>query len=84
MDFLNYGDVSFLRNSNIGRLCEHPNNIVGQGVWYDIFQVQNTKRLWLVNKIVTTMNSDKYLRGSFSLYLSCAAGILNSLKGIHF
>jgi len=42
MDLLNFRDVSFLPSSSIGRLCEDLNNIVGQGVWYDTFQVHNT------------------------------------------
>ena len=37
-----------------------------------------------LNGIVTTMNSDKNLCGSFGLYPSYAAGILNSVKEIHF
>jgi len=37
-----------------------------------------------VNDIVTTMNSDKVLCGSFGLYPSYVAGILNSVKQIHF
>jgi len=32
--------------------------ITGQGILYDTFQDQNTKWLWLVNDIVTTMNSN--------------------------
>ena len=69
-------------NSSIRRLCEDL-NIVGQGIWYDTFQVQNTEWLWLVNNIVTTMNSDKVC-GCFGLYPSYVAGILNSVKEIHF
>jgi len=46
--------------------------------------MKNTKWLWLVNDIVSTMNSDKVLRGSFGLYPSYTAGILNSVKEIHF
>jgi len=84
MHFLNFRDVSFLLNSSIGRLYEDLNNIVGQGVWYDTFQVKITKLLWLVNDIVTTMNSDKVLCGSFGLYPSYVPGILNSVKEIHF
>jgi len=60
------------------------NTIVGEGVWYDTFQVKNSKCLILVNDIVTTMNNDKVLCGSFGLYPSYAAGILNSVKEIHF
>ena len=84
MDLLNFRDVSYLPDSSFRRLCEDFNNIVGQGVWYDTFQVKNTKWLWLVNDIVTTMHSDKVLCGSFGLYPSYAAGIINSVKEIHF
>ena len=83
MGFLNFRDVSFLPNSSIGPLCEDLNNIVRQSVGYDIFQVLNTKWLWLVNDIVTTMKSDKVLCGSFGLYPSYAASILKSVKQIH-
>jgi len=78
MHFLNIRDVSFPPNSSMRHLCEDLNNIVGKGVWYDTFQVQNTKSLWLVNNIVTTMSNDKVLCDSFGLNPSCAADILNS------
>ena len=55
MDFLDFSDVSFRPNNSIGRLCEDLNHIVGYGIWYDTFQVQNTQWLWLVNNIVTTI-----------------------------
>ena len=84
MDFQDFANISFLPNSGIGRLCEDLNNIIGQSIWYGTFQVQNTEWLWLVNDIVTTMNSDKVLCGYFGLYLSYVAGILNSVKEIHF
>jgi len=84
MGFLKFGDVPILPNSSIGRLCEDMNNILGHGVWYDTFQIPNTKWLWLVNDIVTTMKSDKVLCASFGLYPSYVAGILNSVKEIHF
>jgi len=84
MDFLGFRNVSYLPNSSIGRLCEDLNNAIGQGVWYDTFQVQNTKWLWFVNDIVKTVNSDKVLCGSLGLYPSYAAGILNYVKEIHF
>jgi hypothetical protein len=61
MDFLNFSDVSFLPNSSIGQLCEDLNTIIGQGILYDTFQVQNTKWLWLVNDLV---NSDNVLCGT--------------------
>ena len=84
MDFLDFANVSFLSSSNIGLLCEDLNNIVRKGNWYNIFQVQNTVWLWLVNDLVTTMNSYKVLYGCFGLYPSYVAGILNSVKEIHF
>jgi len=84
MDFLDFRNVPYLPNFSTGRLCEDFNNTVGQGVWYDIFQVQNTKWLRIVNDTVTTVNSDKVLCGSFVLYQSYVAGILNSGKEINF
>ena len=65
-------------------MCEELNTTVGQGIWYDTFQVQNTKWLWLVNGIVTTMNSNNVLCASFGLFPSYVAGILNSVKEINF
>jgi hypothetical protein len=59
------------------------NNIVGQGVWYDTFEVKK-KCLWLVYDTVTTTNNDKVLCGSFGLYPSYAVGILKCAKKIHF
>jgi len=59
-------------------------NIVEQVVWYDTFQFENTKWLCIMNDIVATMNNDKVLCDSFGLYPSYVAGILNSVKEIHF
>jgi len=82
--FLDYSKVSFLPKASIGQLCEELNNTIGHGIWYDTFQVRNTKWLWLVNGIATMMNSDKVLCGSFGLYPCYVAGILKSVEGIHF
>lgn len=79
-DFLRFA-VSFLPNSSIWRLCDDLNNIVRQDVCYGIFQVKNTKWLWLVNDIVDTMNNDK-MCALFALYTSYVPGILNSVKEI--
>ena len=84
MDFPDYSDVTFLPNSSIGELCEDLNTIVGQGIWYDTFQVQITEWLWPVNYIVTTSNSDDVLCDTFGIYRSYAAGILNSVKQMNF
>ena len=63
MDFLDITSVCYLRNASIERLCEDLNNIVGHGIWYYIFDVENTNWLWLVNDIFTTLISDKVLCG---------------------
>ena len=70
MVFVDFDDVSFLPNFSIGRLREDLNNIVEQGIWYDTFQVQNTKWLWLVNNIFTTLNNDIMICGCFGFYPS--------------
>ena len=84
MVFLDFDDVAFLPKSSIGRSCEDLNNIVRQGIWYDIFQVQNTECVLLVNHIVMNLNSDNMLCGSFGFYPSYVAGILKSVKEMHF
>ena len=84
MDFIEFTHVSFIPYLSLGKLCEELNTTVGQGIWYDTFQVQNTEWLWLVNDIVTTMNSDNMLCGCFGLFPSYVAGILNSVKEINF
>jgi len=84
MDFIEFTDVSFTPYLSLGKLCEELHTTVGQGIWYDTFQVQNREWLWLVNDIVTTMNSDNILCGYFGLFPSYVAGILNSVKEINF
>jgi len=74
----------FLPNSRIGQLCEDLIEIVGQGIYYDRFEIQNTKWLWFINDMVTAMNDDKTLCGCFGMYPSFVAGILNSARRIHF
>jgi len=59
MDFLNFTDVSFNTKGSVGQLCEELNNIVGQGISYDTYHVQNTKWLQFVHDIITDMNNDK-------------------------
>jgi hypothetical protein len=83
MDFLDFSDVSFLPNSSIGQLCEALNIIIGQGIWYDTFQIRNAKWLWLVNDLVTTLNSDNVLCGTFGLYPGYVA-IIKLCKKINF
>jgi hypothetical protein len=84
MDFLDFRDVSFRANTNIGRLCEDLNAVLGEGIWYDRAEVRNSKWLWLVNNIVAAMNKNNILCGSFGLYPSFVVGILNSVNKIHF
>jgi hypothetical protein len=84
MDFLNISDISLRPNYSIGTLCEDLNKILGLGIWYDTFKIQNNKWLWFVNNIVTTLNGDNALCGTFGLYPSYLAGILNSVHQIDF
>jgi hypothetical protein len=84
MDFLEYSDVTFDSNANIGLLREELNHILGESIWHDMFRVQNTKWLWLVNGVVAAMNSDKVRCGALGLYPCFVAGILNSIEEINF
>jgi hypothetical protein len=84
MDFLDFADVSFSANTNIGHLCQDFNSIVGLSVWYDTLQIKNSEWLWFVSDIVATINISKILCGSFALYPSYAAGILNATIKIYF
>ena len=59
------------------------NSIVGLIVCYDTFQIKNSDWLWLISDIVATINRDNILCGSFGLYASYAAGILNWVEKIH-
>jgi len=52
-------------NQKKALLCEDLNNIIGQGIWYDTFHVQNTKWLQFVHEIITDMNNDKVMCGCF-------------------
>jgi len=84
MEFLDYEEVSFRPDANIGHLFNNLNNNAGKAVWYDTFQVQNTKWLWLVNNVVAALNSYNMHCGCFGQYASNVAGILNSVKEINF
>jgi hypothetical protein len=79
LEFMDYVEVSFRHDANIGRLCNNLNNIVGIGIWYDTFQVHNTKRQWLLNNVVAALNSHNINCGSFGEYAIYVAGIQNSV-----
>ena len=76
--------LSFCVNTNTGQICEDFNSIVGLSVWYDTFQIKNSEWFWFVSDIVANINSSKILCGSFALYPSYAAGILNATIKIYF
>ena len=76
--------VSFSPDSSIGQLCEDLNKIVGRGMCYDRFDIQNTKWLWFVSNMITALNNNKILCGCFGIYPSFVAGTLNTAKRIHF
>jgi hypothetical protein len=84
MDFLHFQCVSLYPDSGIGRLCENLNNVIGNGIWHDTYQVQNPDMLWFVNKIIEAMNSDNMLCGCFGLYPSYIGAILNQMPNSHF
>jgi len=65
-------------------LAENLNEIVRQGIYYDRFEIQNTKWLWFVSNMVTAMDNDKILCGCFGKYPTFVAGILNSARRMHF
>jgi len=77
-----YECASFSPHSRIGQLCEDLKKVAGYGIYYDTFEIPNTKRLWLV-KNITIMNCNKVLCGLFGVYPSYVAGILNSIKEIN-
>jgi hypothetical protein len=84
MEFLDFEEVSFYPDAKVGRLCNNLNNTIGIGIWYDTFQVQNTKLLWLVNNVVAVLNRDNMHCECFGQYASYVAEILNSVKDINF
>jgi hypothetical protein len=84
MDLLFFQSVSLNPDSGIGHICEQLNSVIGHGIWYDTYQIQNTDMLWFVKGIIETVNSDNTLCGCFGLYPSYIAGVLNRMPGIHF
>jgi hypothetical protein len=84
MDFLRFGEITFDADGNIGSLCENLTDIIGHGIWYDTFRPQNTKWLSLVTDIVTSLNNESVMCGSFGYYPAFIAGVLNSTDTIHF
>ena len=82
MDCLLYKCASFKPDSSIGQLCEDLNKIPGYRIYYDTFEIQNTKCIWLVYNFISIMNSNKVCC-SFCVYPIYVAGILNSVNKIH-
>ena len=60
MEWLQFPKISFSTYSCIGQLCEDLNEIVGQGIYYDTFDIRNTKWFWFVSNIITVLNNDNY------------------------
>jgi len=84
MECQQFQNISFSTNSSIGQLRIDLNEIVGQGIYYNTFKIQNTKWLWFVNDIFSALNNVKLLCGSFGLYPCYVAGIPHSVKHIQF
>ena len=64
--------------------CLNLNKIAGIGIYYDRFEIQNTKCLRFVSNMNTALNNDKILCGCFGIYPSSVAGILNTTKLFYF
>jgi len=84
MECQRFQNIYFSPDSSIGQFCDDLNEIVRQGICYDIFEIQNTKELWLVSNKVIAMNNDKTLCGCFGMYPRFVAVILNSARPINF
>jgi len=84
MDYLEFANVSFHPSASIEHLCEELCTLVGLGILYDTFKIQNTKWLWFMNDIISALSNDKVLCGCFGLYPSYVVGILQSVKKILF
>ena len=83
-NWLIFERVSSSPDSSIGQLCEDLNKIAGREIYYDRFEIQNTKWLWFVSNMITALNNNKILCGCFGMYPRFVAGILNTAKRIHF
>ena len=43
MEFMDFYAISFGSDFDMGLLCTKLNNVVGTGIWFGTFTVQNTK-----------------------------------------
>ena len=84
MEFLDFSAISCGSNFDIGFVCTKLNTVVGAGMRFETFTVQNTKWFWLLKCIVAAMNSDRVLCGAFGLYPGYVAGILKHVAEVHF
>jgi len=84
MDWLKFESISFLPDSSIGQLCEDLNEIVGKWIYYDRFEIHNTKCCGSLVICFAALNNDEILCGCFGMYPSFVAGILNTARRIHF
>ena len=84
MEFLDFSAISFGSGFDMGIVCAKLNNVIGAGIWFDTFTVQNTKWLWLVKNIVAALNIGRELCGTFGLYPGYVAGMFKHVEEIHF
>ena len=84
MNFLHFGTVSLQPHTKIGQLCKELNNIVGQDIYYDTFNIPSTNCLWFVNDILAFMKNIITLCCCFVLFPGYVAGILNLVRDINF
>jgi len=58
MEWLRFQNISFSPDSCIGQLCEDLNNVVGQRIYYDTFEIENTKWFWFLSNMYTAMKNE--------------------------
>jgi hypothetical protein len=84
MDFLEFSDVSFDSNANIGHLCEELNDILGESICY-VWYVQDSKyKVAVVCEWCCYGHEQWKMKcGTFGLYPTFVAGTLRQEINFH-
>jgi len=59
MEWLRFQNICFSSDSSIGQLRENLKEIVRKGIYYDPFEIQNTKWFWFGSKMLTALENEK-------------------------
>jgi hypothetical protein len=85
MVFLIFSAIPFGTEFDMGLfVCTRLTDLIGVGSWFDSFTVHNTARLFLVQKILSTINSDMWYAQLSGVYRSYLTGILTHVEEINF